>query len=225
MWRSLQICPLASTSSATGSPWYHAAAASSRDASLTTRQVMTTVIAPHQYVGALMRIFLDRRVRARRQSAPSLRQRPPPTRTCTNMQGMQEDVSYIDSQQVLMKFKLPWQEAATDLYDQARGAAAAGGCRLAGPHPLACAAVPVQIKSATAGYASFDYEHINPEPANLVRVDMLLNGKEVDALSFVCHRDKAQERGRTLALRLKNVIRRQQFEIVIQAAVGAKVRA
>ena len=82
-----------------------------------------------------------------------------------------------------------------------------------------------EVYSIPLKHKSFDYEEIEPEAANIVRVDMLLNGSPVDALSFVCHRTMAEQRGRDVAMRLKNVIDRQQYEVVIQAAVGAKVLA
>ena len=113
--------------------------------------------------------------------------------------GVQDSMSTLDVNTTIIKYKLPWQEIVIDLYDE--------------------------IKSRSSGYASFDYEEIEPEAANIVRVDMLLNGSPVDALSFVCHRTMAEQRGRDVAMRLKNVIDRQQYEVVIQAAVGAKVLA
>ena len=82
-----------------------------------------------------------------------------------------------------------------------------------------------EIKNHSSGYASFDYEESTPVAADIVCVDLLLNGSAVDALSFVCHRSVAESRGRGVALRLKNVINRQQYEVVIQAAIGSKVVA
>ncbi len=113
--------------------------------------------------------------------------------------GMQTAMSTLDVNTTILKYKLPWQEIVIDLYDE--------------------------IKSRSSGYASFDYEEVEPEAANIVRVDMLLNGSPVDALSFICHRTMAEQRGRDVALRLKKVIDRQQYEVVIQAAIGAKVLA
>lgn len=81
-----------------------------------------------------------------------------------------------------------------------------------------------KLKSVTAGYATFDYEPADFEVSNIVKVDMLLNGKAVDTLSFVTHKDRAESEGRRVAQRLQAVIRRQQFEIVIQAAIGRKAR-
>ena len=82
-----------------------------------------------------------------------------------------------------------------------------------------------QLKSRTKGYASFDYEMSGYEPSNLVKLDVRINDDPLDALSFITHKDKAYERGRQLVDKLKEVIPRQQFEIKLQAAVGAKVVA
>jgi GTP-binding protein LepA len=77
----------------------------------------------------------------------------------------------------------------------------------------------------SSGYASFDYEEAGYEPADLVKMDILLNGKPVDALSAIVHRDKAQYIGRDLCERLRAVIPRQLFEVIIQAALGSKILA
>jgi elongation factor 4 len=111
----------------------------------------------------------------------------------------QEDIVHLDADQVVLKYTIPWQEVVTDLYDE--------------------------IKSVSSGFASFDYNEAGTAPANIVCVDMLLNGEAVDALSFVCHRKDADVKGRAVAKRLKTVIARQQYEINIQAAIGAKILA
>ena len=80
-------------------------------------------------------------------------------------------------------------------------------------------------KSKTAGYASLDYEPAGDQAADLVKVDILLQGEQVDAFSAIVHRDKAFEYGRTLTQKLKELIPRQQFEVVLQAAIGAKIIA
>jgi translation elongation factor EF-4 len=100
---------------------------------------------------------------------------------------------------VVLKYTLPWAEVVTDLHDA--------------------------IKSLTQGYASLDWLPGEYAAAPIVKVDMLVNGKAVDALSFVAHRDKAAAQGRRVAQRLKSVIARHQFEVVVQAAIGAKVFA
>ena len=82
-----------------------------------------------------------------------------------------------------------------------------------------------KLKSVTRGYASFDYEMAGYIKADLIKLDIMLNGQPVDALSLVTHRDKAYYKGRELARRLKEIIPRQLFEVAIQAAVGSKVIA
>ena len=98
-----------------------------------------------------------------------------------------------------MKYTLPLNEIIYDFFDQ--------------------------LKSRTKGYASFDYEVSGYQKSDLVKLDMLLNGDVCDALSIIVHKDKAYERGRQIAEKLKNVIPRQMFEIPIQAAVGGKIIA
>lgn len=81
---------------------------------------------------------------------------------------------------------------------------------------------PPQVKNISSGYASFDYSPAAPEGADLVKVDIAINGDSVDALSFVCHRDASAAQGREVARRLKDVIDRQQFEVVVHARLGLK---
>jgi len=117
----------------------------------------------------------------------------------TNRRGTFSGLEYLDPTRVLMRFELPLAELIVDFYDL--------------------------LKSRTAGYASMDYEEIGYRPAPLVRLDVLVAGEPVDALSMIIHRDNATAIGRTLAERLKELIPRQMFEVPIQAAIGANVVA
>ena len=96
-------------------------------------------------------------------------------------------------------YKLPLNEVVFDFYDR--------------------------LKSITTGYASFDYELIGYQASDLVKVNILINGDTVDALSLIVHRDRSQQRGRTLCERLKDLIPRQQFKVAIQATIGGKIIA
>lgn len=118
---------------------------------------------------------------------------------CEEKRGTQLDLSYMDEDRAILTYRLPLNEVATDFYDQ--------------------------LKSLSSGYASFDYDEAGYEQANLVKMDILLNRKPVDALSCIVHEDKAYYIGRDLVDRLRKVIPRQLFEIAIQAAIGAKVIA
>ncbi len=118
---------------------------------------------------------------------------------CQDNRGIQKNMSYLDEERVLLSYNLPLNEVAIDFYDQ--------------------------LKSISSGYASFDYEPIGHEPSDLVKMDILLNGVPVDALSLIIHNSKAQTVGRTLTERLKEIIPRQLFEVIIQAAIGAKILA
>jgi GTP-binding protein LepA len=117
----------------------------------------------------------------------------------TNRRGSFLGLEYIDPTRVLMRFELPLAELIVDFYDQ--------------------------LKTRTAGYASMDYEEIGYREGNLVKLDVLVNGEPVDALSTIVDRDKAPTIGRTLSGRLKELIPRQMFEIPIQAAIGSHVIA
>jgi GTP-binding protein LepA len=117
----------------------------------------------------------------------------------TNRRGVFLDLEYLDPQRVLMRFEMPLAELIVDFYDQ--------------------------LKSRTAGYASMDYEEIGYRPADLVKVDVLVNGEPVDALSVIVHRSRAQATGRALVEKLRTLIPRQLFEVPIQAAIGSHVIA
>jgi GTP-binding protein LepA len=117
----------------------------------------------------------------------------------TGRRGVFRDLEYLDPQRVLLRFELPLAEVIVDFYDQ--------------------------LKSRTAGYASMDYEEIGYRPGDLVRVDVLVNGDPVDALSLIVHREKAVAVGRALVTRLTQLIPRQLFEVPIQAAIGSRVIA
>jgi GTP-binding protein LepA len=80
-----------------------------------------------------------------------------------------------------------------------------------------------RLKSISKGYASFDYKYLNFRPSKLVKLDILINGDSVDALSIIVHKEKAYYIGRELAKKMRNIIHRQMFEVVIQAAIGSKV--
>ena len=108
-------------------------------------------------------------------------------------------MEYLDPTRVVLHFEMPLAELIVDYFDQ--------------------------LKSRSQGYASMDYEELGYRPANLVKVDILVNGEPVDALSLIVHRDRAQSTGRALTERLKQLIPRQMFEIPIQAAIGSNVIA
>ena len=118
---------------------------------------------------------------------------------CQDKRGVFRDMKYIEGGRVLLKYDMPLNEVIYDFFDQ--------------------------LKSRTRGYASFDYELKDYERSDLVKLDMLLNGEQCDALSIIVHRDRAYPRGRSIAEKLKEAIPRQLFEIPIQAAIGGKVIA
>ncbi len=118
---------------------------------------------------------------------------------CQYKRGVYKDLIYLDKTRVEMKYVLPLNEIIYDFFDS--------------------------LKSRTKGYASFDYEIAGYQKSDLVKMDMLLNGDICDALSVIVHKDKAYERGRKIAEKLKDIIPRQMFEIPIQAAIGGKIIA
>ncbi len=136
--------------------------------------VDANIIAPSDYIGAVMELCQERR-------------------------GTYKDLSYLDAKRAMIQYRLPLGEIMYDFFDQ--------------------------LKSRTRGYASFDYQVAGLEPADLVRMDILLNGEIVDALSVIVHRDRAYYRGKALAEKLRELIPRQLFEVPIQAAIGGRIVA
>lgn len=118
---------------------------------------------------------------------------------CQQKRGIYKDTTYIDTDRVEMNYELPLNEIVYDFFDT--------------------------LKSRTKGYASFDYEILGYRESTLVKLDILLNGETVDALSFIVHKEKAYERARKMAEKLKEHIPRQMFEVPIQAAIGGKIIA
>jgi GTP-binding protein LepA len=136
--------------------------------------VKATIIAPPDYVGAIMEITQVRR-------------------------GALAGMEYLHDGRVILTYEMPLIEVIVDFFDQ--------------------------LKSRTKGYASLDYELIGYREGDLVKLEILLNGEPVDALSFIVARDKAAQRGRALTEKLKELIPRQMFDVPIQAAIGGKIVA
>ena len=118
---------------------------------------------------------------------------------CQDRRGVFKNMSYIEQTRALIHYELPLNEIIYDFFDA--------------------------LKSRTKGYASFDYELMGYQKTDLVKLDILLNGELVDALSFIVHKDSAYSRGRKMAEKLKEAIPRQLFEVPIQAAIGSKIIA
>ena len=118
---------------------------------------------------------------------------------CQRKRGDFDTMEYLSDTRVNVIYHIPLSEIIFDFFDK--------------------------LKSSTRGYASLDYEIDGYRPSNLVKIDILLNGNKVDALSFIAHRDFAAERGREITAKLKKIIPRQNFEIPIQAAIGSKIIA
>jgi GTP-binding protein LepA len=118
---------------------------------------------------------------------------------CQDKRGVQKGIQYASSDRVIITYELPFAEVLFDFHDK--------------------------LKSVSRGYASMDYEVIGYQPGDLVRVDMLVNAEPVDALSIIVHRERAYNRGRGLAEKLKEFVPQQQYEVAIQAAIGGKIIA
>ncbi|MEQ1562206.1 MAG: translation elongation factor 4, partial [Nitrospiraceae bacterium] len=118
---------------------------------------------------------------------------------CQERRGIQRGIQFLDPTRVTISYEMPLNEVILDFYDK--------------------------LKSRTQGYASLDYELLGYRQSDLVRLDILLNGESVDALSFITHKERSIQRGRQLAEKMKELIPRQMYEIAIQAAIGSKVIA
>jgi GTP-binding protein LepA len=136
--------------------------------------VRATVLAPSEFIGAIMEL-------------------------CQSRRGQLLGMDYLSEDRVELRYTLPLAEIVFDFFDH--------------------------LKSRTRGYASLDYEPTGEQSADLVKVDILLQGEAVDAFSAIVHKDKAYAYGVSMATRLKDLIPRQQFEVPIQAAIGARVIA
>ncbi len=118
---------------------------------------------------------------------------------CEERRGVQTKLHYHSPKRILLEYDIPFNEVVLNFYDK--------------------------LKSVSKGYASMDYEVVRFVPSNLVKLDLLVNGEPVDALSWIIHKDKAFYHGRALAAKMKELIERQMFEIIIQAAIGSKIIA
>jgi GTP-binding protein LepA len=118
---------------------------------------------------------------------------------CEDKRGHQIKMEYVNDKKVIIEYKIPMNEMVLDFYDR--------------------------LKSISKGYASMEYELIGFEEADLVKLDILINAEPVDALSLIVHRSKAQAKGRALTEKMRELIPRQQYQVAIQAAIGAKIVA
>lgn len=118
---------------------------------------------------------------------------------CEDKRGIQREIKFLTPERAVLVYELPFSEIVLDFYDK--------------------------LKSYSKGYASLDYHFLGYRPSELVKMDVLINKQPVDALSLIVHKDKAYYRGRDLVSKLKEVIPRQLFEVIIQATLGSKVIA
>ncbi|XGC81550.1 translation elongation factor 4 [Bdellovibrio bacteriovorus] len=118
---------------------------------------------------------------------------------CEDKRGIQLKMEYVTDKKVIIEYKLPMNEMVMDFYDR--------------------------LKSISKGYASLEYEFVGFEESDLVKLDILINGEPIDALSLIVHKSKATTRGRLLTEKMKELIPRQQYQVAIQAAIGAKIIA
>jgi GTP-binding protein LepA len=116
---------------------------------------------------------------------------------CDERRGVQNKLSYLSKTRVLLEYDMPLNEVVLDFFDK--------------------------LKSGSRGYASLDYHLAGYRPDKLVKMDLLVNGESVDALSVICHREKSEIKGRALAAKMKELIPRQLFEVIIQTAIGGKI--
>ncbi|OGQ03050.1 MAG: elongation factor 4, partial [Deltaproteobacteria bacterium RBG_19FT_COMBO_58_16] len=116
---------------------------------------------------------------------------------CESKRGIQRDMNYITTTRVMVEYEIPLNEIVLDFYDK--------------------------LKTLTKGYASMDYDYLDYRKSDLIKLDLLINGEGVDALSLIMPRERALTRGRELAEKMKELIPRQMFEIIIQAAIGSKI--
>ncbi len=118
---------------------------------------------------------------------------------CEARRGVQRDINYLSEERVMLTYEIPLNEVVMDFYDR--------------------------LKTVTRGYASMDYEYLDYRESDLVKLDILLNGDPVDALSLIVPKEKAYMRGKEIAVKMKEIIQRQMFDVAIQASIGSRVIA
>jgi GTP-binding protein LepA len=117
-------------------------------------------------------------------------------RLCVDRRGVQKNINY-HGRQVMLEFEMPLTEVVVDFFDR--------------------------LKSVSRGYGSLDYEFVQSREADMVKVDVLINGEKVDPLAVLVHREQSQQRARDLVRRMRKLIPRQMFDVAIQAAIGSKI--